>query len=948
MRRIFLTVLIFPYLLINFSSNFSSIIIKGDSDKSDRTFNFSIKEHAAFSSSSIENNEFLFYVAANEPKAGNNYAVSFTSRGFEKFIPLTPEKVILNRKETDNPLNGAKISSMTLFSRLPVLVKDSGKNLYMINNFGGINNAKVEMLSSPILNDSKKQQTSEILKLAVAEDSAFMQIKGMNANGVIFALLKNHAGSPFGADGSGIALVQFKKTALKGNEKFNHELVPLNANPFNKTKDLNVASPITGRARAIKINKNATIISDVVDMYWDSHLKRLYAAISVQSNNASLSGARAIIIGRLTSSGKLYFDRIAPDSVFLGRNDQIVATGQPNSTVSIDKVRVLHSSTRLSYLIVANGNKIYSLPLVNKTKENRLKDSTHGTLAKFNQTPKDYFKNSFFVDRAYTVPAKSSNDVLTENDQAAIVGGANLALIDGQKISDIFISGDSVFVSIGNNYDGISTPGLFYSQAIFDEKGRISNWTSWQRIGGTDDKIFGSKLDTSTGQFYFMKGLNTDSINTIAVTKWGRDLSDGLLGGVSDNQNVGLTNIIESEFSQDLSGVQGLFDFSNFTLGFNNLCMQIFTGFGKILFVETARVQGGFLRPNKGDFKSGLKSNSNGLFPICNPITKVVSIKGGALQELGPITSATIASDLFDNHWIVVGGSGGLAILCDDNGNGWNGTISLVSDIPAGLKFKKIGNYSFVQKLQSDGKFLYVLTNQKLDRIELSSLTIKNNSINPTNLTGNTTFGERITLSDFGVSGKFALIATSSGLFRVGNGRDISIANNVTQVDWTFVQIPEISGPALRLFFISSAPFETDFANKGQVYVISSYRGLHQTTVNRFFVNLASSINDNTILPMNDLFIQDKLSHFINFGDYKDYFFTNGALLFALNCKDLTLNLDLNILTPEIKTATTFSQIRAISVPIDKANAAQIIALKKSFISGALLVSGSFGLRVAE
>src|SRR5690606_14554103 len=87
-----------------------------------------------------------------------------------------------------------------------------------------------------------------------------------------------------------------------------------------------------------------------------------------------------------------------------------------------------------------------------------------------------------------------------------------------------------------------------------------------------------------------------------------------------------------------------------------------------------------------------------------------------------PIIAAELASD-GTNGWLFVGGSHGVAVLSAADGNGWDITTGLGPDfagLSAGMSFKQFGSYSFVRKIMHDGDFLYILTDQVLDRIDLT------------------------------------------------------------------------------------------------------------------------------------------------------------------------------------------------------------------------------------
>jgi len=678
---------------------------------------FTIGSHAVYADKT--NFQFFgFYFASDQKKKGNEFAVAFSRRGIDNIIPMALAKVTLNlKKDQDNPLTGAKINLFGLISNYPIVVKSGEDNvIYIFNEIKG-QLSELELLSTPTLKDSQEKVSAEIIQIATADNGAL-------AGSGIFAAVKNHKNQPFGAQGSGIAFVviedktvdvRFIDECKKGCEKEStkkqivRQVRVTNADPKDvtikieqKNKDdknsnskanteqkikidqkikENKAAPFTGEINAIQINNSAEIISDIIDMHWDESLARLYIALQVRSNSKQNSGARAVVSCRVVN-GKLYFDSIVSTSALSG-NDQIVGTSNASDVVSILKVRTMHTSTLLSYLILVGGNgssgdvsnQLYALPLVNKKNEkngpnkkvNLAFDKTHGTLAKYNQDPQAYFNRNFFTGRAFVTPAKSPSDLLTINDAAAKIGNGPVPLDSGKKIKDMFVISDSVFVTIADDYSSTTQPGVFYSQPIFDDLGRIISWTNWQRFA-TDNKIFGGAFDIWSGQFWYLTNSGSTGANVLNRTDWQR------------NEKSNFQNTVNLAF-KDIGGMQGLFDISKNTQGFNNFSALIATGFKQIALIETGKIKSGIFRP--ATFNNPRIATSNvGRYPTGD--ANVAIIKGGILDEINNIITADIASNaLNNNHWIVVGGTDGIAILANNNGNGWQQSINSLNDMPA-------------------------------------------------------------------------------------------------------------------------------------------------------------------------------------------------------------------------------------------------------------------------
>ncbi len=869
------------------------------------------------------------YISAGSASANNEYALAASNNG-ANFTPLAPAKVNLNNQaDAPNPINGAKIDLLGLANNLPAVILDGQKKIYFTYQLTYAPK-HMSVLSSADLNDSTGAVTDGIIKLA-----------GGNFIGssYLFAAVKsNTSGSIFGAAGSGISTL--KQVNKINGQQANATLAILNNNS---------ATALTGSTAQVYINNAATVASNLIDLYWNSNLNCLYIALSASTAAATNSGARAVIVGKIINN-QLQFTTIAPDAVF-SDNTGIVGTntgaGASSLNISIQKLAGMCASTYLNYLIVAGGNGsaattgnlIYALPLVNSN------DGNNGTLAKYNSAPTVKTAGGFFQSRAYTVPATTSSDILSNSSAAAIVGGGALPMAANSQISDLFVIDDTVFASISDAYSVISQPGLFCSQALFDNLGRIQGWTPWQRAGGTDAPMLGAGPIPPSGDFWYLP--NT---NNVQKTVWGAGTEDGLLGGTTSDAEAGLINNINWQ-------VQGLNNYAPNSTALNNglanFSMVIAAGYRVISLIATGQITSGFYKPNFGDFSTNAQTSYDGTVPTLSSDSKLLTIANGDLAKIGPITTSVIATKIATGqHWIIVGGSDGIAVLCDNSGIGWTGDLTQLSDLPAGLAFKQVGNYQFVQKLISDGIYLYILTNGKLDKILLSSASFAANNLNPSTLIQTSINSDNsLSFFDLAISSKLALLATSKGLLRTGNGADIRTATSASDVNWTTVTIPQAIGPVYQIAPLSPTANLQDFANGGNLYLLSAYRGYLQATVNRFTINLGSNIDDNTIQPLPDQYLANQLSTFINFYDFKDAFNYLSGAMYVAHSLDNSTPLTLQKMPNNLKSNSRFFNYKN-DIYTENLNPGitptQINHTMISSASGALLTSGNFGLRVDE
>jgi hypothetical protein len=887
-QKRFLSILFF---MCSFASLSASAVVSGDSTLPNVSFSFPIHQHV------YDVTNGLFFVGADQDSTCSNLSLAVASLA-TSFQALSPQSITVNSQDGQpNPLFSKKISQLALIQNagLVAVTADNPSSMSLLYSFLEFNTstqiyvpqpAQAKLLTTTGINDAAGNVTAGVVGLAASSAFAYAAVK------------KN--GATFGEVGGGIALLAVnsldKKNAVTG------------------AMGGNLAAPLDPTTPAVKITSNlASITANMVDMYYDYYLDRLYIALQVTANGGASDGARAIVVGRV-AGGILNFDAIAPDAALTGTNHIVGATGS-GSQIFLFKVRTLQTSSKLSYLIVEGNNgttggpNIFALPLVDKTPLNQTSDPVHGTLAKFDSTPMDQYFPTYaypIQSRGLTTQATAPADLLTNTSTQAIVGGGPLPLGTSQVITDIFARNDAVYVSIGNSFDGTTRPGVFYSQAILDSLGRIKAWTPWQRAAGTDNTMFGIALDQRSGRMWLMPGDSVTTLTVVRLTDWTNGAGDGLLGGPPTNRTLGLVDQLSVLLPKEQGGIQNFFNFSETTPGFgtvpptanNQISMAVAVGLNNVVLCETGRnATASQFRADTGDFATGEKIFTDGTLTGFAPdgTAKIVAISGGVLGTIGPLTSAEVSriplSGSTTNGYLFVGGTGGVAVLSAANGAGWD-TSSPNGGLHAGfvnltgtMSFKTVGSYTNVRKLVCDGTYLYVLTNTLLDRITISS--IASGPLVTVHLATLTQLGLQSfsSFSDVIVSQKLGILATSAGLYRVANG--FNIANPALTsggLGWTNVPLPEGLGTATRLLAVSPTGFDAGLAAGGMggmLYVMGGAVSFNQARVYRFSIADVSSsaIGDATVQSLNDLFIKNVPSFFVEFGSYRNFIATEGTSL---------------------------------------------------------------------
>ncbi len=937
MKLNYVTLLI---LFIYAPVNHCSILVKGN-ETGPESFSFALGSH-------IRNPRgTTLYVGALTPGTANEYAISRLFVDENSFVPFAPEKVTINyQPDQTNPLYNAGIAVLGLFGFRSVqglmnevilnpmaVTTAEPANIYFVDNQVS---SDFCLLSAQDIKDATGDMVTQ----------GILALEGLANEGIFAAVLPNNSAT-FGDPESGIAVIELKGGGKNDEgQELPRSLVQIDAEPgVPPMPDDTRAAALDRTSVSLKIGTDLASIGNIVDMWYCSQLRRLYIALQTEGAAGAADGARSIVVARMQDQ-KLYFAPIAPDAVFTDQ-DKIVGGTGANTQVSALKVRTMRSSFGLDYLIVLGNNgatantqrTVFALPLVN-TFLGTPNQLTQGTLADVNQDPTEYFTMpddptiaQMLVGRALTQEATAPMDVYTNISRPAQVGGGALPAGD---ITDINVANDAVFVSVSDPV-GDQKPGIFYSQALFDNRGVIVAWTPWSRMAGTTDKVYGFSYENPLGTYVWMTGDTAATVQTVKRTAWG-------LGDAACTGN--LISFIPTLLPKAQAGVQGFFDLPPNTPGLFDISLQIATGLHKVVLIESGQVMNGVLCPNRGDFETDAQQFNQGMitqnFPIAN--TRVVSISGGVLDTLGALDAATIGANTMNNEgYLFVGGTCGLAVLANEDGSGWDLASGLgvgFDGLQMGMRFIALGDYCFVRKLIADNGFLYVLTDTQLDRIAIAASDFATGQLEVTTVATLESIMRACegTLLDVALSEKFALLGASTGLYRVGNDADIRTAVDAEAVNWTALPIPEGVPVGQFLQTIASNSLPNGFAQTdvGQLYLTDAYLGFDEAFLHRYTIAsvFGVPITDQTIVPLPDMIVKDILTYFKSFGNARNQALYDGTDQFS--------SLDRRLCDPPF----VQNRLRLLPLDIDKAN--NVSAIVRSSASGSWMIAGDFGLRINE
>ncbi len=953
--------------------------IKGDDQAlTGQTFSFSVKEYALSTDPKLVGSNFYVAAAPGQPAPDivKNFAISVLNRSSDAFVPLAAQSAKVNgAKDVGNPLYDQGIAFMSLYNgedsalqgsaeRLAVVTDADRTTIYFLNNFlpDGRN---IEVISALNVNtlvnnipDANAAVTSGILGL-VSPDK------------YIFATVKPNSGT-FGDVGSGVAVCQ---VGTFGNLTALYVVDGLTFSPIQPGGNRAVALDKT--STFLRIGSDIVSMQQVVDMHWFPQVGRLYVALQLTGAGGGADGARAIAVGRIAEvttvetddkNNKqtivkpvgLVFDPIAPIAAFSGVDKLVGAVGA-SAQISIHKIRSMFTTSALPYLICVGGvgspsftkKSVFAVPIVRGNSAEDL----NGTIANKNSAPENIYRPTqpyIFLRRATPNPATVPSDMPLSTDAATQVG--NGALLNGD-ITNMYVVNDTVFVTV-QNPTSPQQPGIFYSQALFESNGTIKSWTTWHRAAGTVDGVFGGTLDVFTDQAIFMAANDANDVKIVKRTIWNEGSDTGLKP---------FYHACATIFPLANGGIQGLQDFvitdsslQTETPGLKNISLLVATGLNGVVFAQTGVVSSGASIPVKGSDLGTLTEFTNGeitqTFPIAG--SKMVSIIGGVLDDLGPIDTAQVARDGFSgsNGYLFVGGIGGVAVLSKANGSGWDATTGLsdgLSGLTAGMAFKKFGTYSFVRKIVNDDQYLYILTNKQLDRIDLTQGTPGLGSFTAQTIaTADNLVTAPGSFLDVIVSGRLAMLATSKGLLRIADGYNVQTLGN-DSFAWQIVETPEGAGPVRQLVAATKTGRMQDVArsvNGGLVYALSAYSGLDQGKVFRYAIaqTAASNVNGNSVQKVDDLFVKDKPAYFANYGNFKNIFATDGAAYFGAVSKQLDNDALLTILFSRsgLHSGSRFLSNRVVPVTISQASILSGLILNSA--TGSWLLGSNDGLRINE
>ena len=642
----------------------------------------------------------------------------------------------------------------------------------------------------------------------------------------VFAALSANGGT-FGDAGSGIGLISISIA---------NSVLTFDIKNANTGINGNLAVPLDNSSTVLKGDgggNDVTILNEDVGMFWDPIFERLYISVTLQTGAAATDIGKAIVVGRLNTS-QLILEKIVIDGAISGGGvDEIIVTEGADIILGSRFPRVMHTSTGPDYLIVdcvaaATCNRIFALPLVFDTSS----PSEHGTLANKNSILNANFK---FTDPATAPGDLVVNDPIT--DPFGVVGAGDLPIQPDEQISDMVVVGDGVYVSINVVPSVDNDTGVFYSQAMFDNTGKIIRWTPWTKRGVSlnafpgitlpggvvhDGAIRFLEVDGKTGNIWIVEGTTQQ---VAGITSWTTGtLSTGLISSVGKA-------LSKSSYS--------VLDLDQATRGFLNTTIQryaLFGGVNKVVFARTTQARDITSLSSPQIVITDFSLDENFL------ITSLPE-KAGCCQALEYSRTSTTAGDENNLNYFFAGTENGLFVYTDDGGNGFNALdLSTLNIAPfTNRTWQKVSIIQgSVVDLQTTGTGpLYILTLNSTDEKPLMSTVFSvphkptiGEMFNPSNIrtiaeTGVGVFANVVEFFGFQVLAtgepfttdpqdkEQLVLASNQGLFRSNAdqtaGQGVASALNQTAANWSVVA--DANNTTAKTMYFGIAGIDTPIPN---------------------------------------------------------------------------------------------------------------------------------------
>ncbi len=526
------------------------------------------------------------------------------------------------------------------------------------------------------------------------------------------------------------------------------------------------------------------------------------------------------------------------------QNNYILATNQTGDFIKNDQVIPMRTSTQYIYFItrsesadgkqnmfmvpgIISGNNVFSLahkakPL-NKGKPRR----------KSARVPISIFD------------AKTGSDIPTAKEREYQINTDDLP----GTVTHIETLGDCIFVSTADEKAG----GIFVTRALFASDGRVAGWTMWKRVNGITAPVKHFSLETF-GQksiFYVTSQEEKDMVHMSVLD---------------------IIPTLNKEYALNLfEGQEGV-----------RIIENLFTGSSGVPDCSAGVNWGQTEKPDNivafvGKSELTLVNAGQGTEPLHTILSSnqhSISISMQALTTIGSIRSVCLVHDpVKTQSWLTLSGDRGLAFLCNPDGEGIPSNAS-GAEFLAYAKQQEFVTFTsdfHIKKIVAAHGALFILSDRQLYRVDWEGAQKK------TLLESAVSIFEKsdLLLFDVAICGPLIALATSEGLLRNGDHTSASRIGVDQLANWVSVELPYQIKPTVKLHLVAQNSAHLDMAQHGMLYVVSSFRGQHKTTIHRLAIGLSDEVESDTLLPVDDAQYLDVRPFFVTH-TYQDQIFVDG------------------------------------------------------------------------
>lgn len=683
-------------------------------------------------------------------------------------------------------------------------------------NINVINGMGTMYAQSAAINDSSGTvgAMGSMLKLAASENHIFAALKGSGTGNQ----------TQFGAElGDGVAIVGVVRSASALSFTYHNVATGSSVNPVAaRVTGLGIAAGALASATGFNVTDAANggtgpvenLSGALQDMYYDATVKKLYITghMTAATNNNNIVCGLVIFDYDDQADTLTRIAQYNNAGAALADNNRVIGalrTGGNDARVVLEKISVLHTSTGFPYLVAVGGagapggpllvnsqsttrNTVYALPLVATA------GTDLGKLAAY-----DITTTGTAVATGATLPSIGVAAQLATMQ----VGAGNLPIDANDQnkgVTWLECVGDTVFVSIASDViNDTNVGGVYYSQAQFNNFGKIIRWTDWAKAAPFD--LSGSTTDGSLQAF---------AVSPVSGAVWGVEVGGQNVRRTSWTDSSADTTKLVSVLNNNFSdGCFSVFDLNQSVGAYGNDTTRryaLFGGVNKVAFalVSTAATASytGVQRLVTTDFSSAANFS----------ITQLPA-GAGAVTVLG-YSAGDI--NLSSQGFFFAGTKNGLYVWAT-NGGGVGATVATLGSVNAGAFDVTTHSWQLMAGIQGEvvafktrgveqGVSMYVLTkdtsgsttivdrlyriNNQATAAALTPVLLATSGTNsaPSNLTAATLFYDCEVVAQSNVGNQEQVIlATNNGLYRSTTAGGVQAAANQAAAAWTLITAPD-------------------------------------------------------------------------------------------------------------------------------------------------------------